>query len=76
MANAAGITLVMTTTAVCDKCTAKAMGDLIDYCHDADGTTEWGKRRIALGHPEPYNVTFFELGNGECGGAVELCARM
>jgi alpha-L-arabinofuranosidase len=62
MCSAAGIVPVMTTTGVCDQCTAQAMGDLIDYCHGGADTT-WGKRRIADGHPAPYNVTWFELGN-------------
>eukprot|EP01050_Picozoa_sp_SAG11_P006240 SAG11_NODE_477_length_9118_cov_3.513582_2_plen_361_part_00 len=63
MANAAGIEPVVTTTAVCDECTAEAFGDLIDYCHDETGETTWGRRRIADGHPKKYDVQFFELGN-------------
>lgn len=62
MCNAAGIEPVMTTTGVCDACTAEDMGDLIDYTH-GDSSTTWGKRRIANGHPEPYDVKYFELGN-------------
>ena len=38
------------------------MADLIDYCHGGADTT-WGAKRIADGHPQPYNVTTFELGN-------------
>ena len=36
--------------------------DLVEYMH-GDASTEWGKVRIADGHPEPYKVTYFELGN-------------
>ena len=37
--------------------------DLVDYLHDADGTTEYGALRIADGHAGVYNLTVFELGN-------------
>ena len=36
--------------------------DLVEYMH-GDSSTEWGRVRIADGHPKPYNVTHFELGN-------------
>ena len=35
--------------------------DLVEYCF-GDESTAWGKRRIADGHPEVYNVSVFELG--------------
>ena len=38
---------------------SEAYGDLVEYCK-GDGTTAWGKKRIADGHPAPYNVTHFE----------------
>ena len=28
-------------------------------------TSEWGKRRAANGHPEPYGVRYIEIGNEE-----------
>ena len=28
-----------------------------------DSTTTWGAQRIADGHPAPYNISIFELGN-------------
>ena len=34
----------------------------VEYCN-GDETTEYGKRRAANGHPEPYNVQFWSLGN-------------
>lgn len=57
---AAGILPVMTTAAADH--TAEDMGDLIEYAF-GDETTEWGKLRHEDQHPEPYNVTWFELGN-------------
>lgn len=36
--------------------------DAIEYAN-GDETTEWGKRRIANGHKEPYNLKFIEVGN-------------
>jgi alpha-L-arabinofuranosidase len=62
MCNEAGLEPVVTTTAVCDECTAEAMADLVDYCHDVNGTTAYGKQRIADGHPDKFDVRFFELG--------------
>jgi len=34
----------------------------VEYCW-GNATTNWGAQRIADGHPEPFNVTTFELGN-------------
>ena len=42
--------------------TSADMADLVDWLH-GDASTEWGAKRIASGHPEPYNLTFFEFGN-------------
>ena len=37
--------------------------DLVEYLY-GDQTTSWGKRRSAdRGHPDPYNIRVFELGN-------------
>jgi alpha-L-arabinofuranosidase len=65
MCNAAGIEPVMTTTGVCPQCQPEDMGDLVDFAHGSADTV-WGQKRISLGHPEPYNVTFFEVGWGYC----------
>eukprot|EP00935_MAST-01C_sp_MAST-1C-sp1_P000128 g128.t1 len=43
-------------------CSPEDMGDLVEYAWGDESTT-WGKQRIADGHPKPYNVTWFELGN-------------
>jgi alpha-L-arabinofuranosidase len=36
--------------------------DWIHYVNDP-ATTEWGKQRAANGHPEPYNVKYFQIEN-------------
>lgn len=36
--------------------------DAIEYAN-GDGSTEWGARRIANGHAEPYNLKMIEIGN-------------
>ena len=40
----------------------EAYGDLLEYCH-GDNSTEWGRLRISDGHPAPYDVHIFEIGN-------------
>ena len=44
--------------------TAQDMTDFIEYVNGASDT-EWGKRRAADGHPQPYRLTHIELGNEE-----------
>ena len=48
--------------------------DLVDYLHDAGGTTEFGALRIADGHAGVYNLTVFELGTFSCAPAKYLMA--
>lgn len=36
--------------------------DAIEFCN-GDKTTKWGKKRIELGHPEPFNLRLMEIGN-------------
>ena len=36
--------------------------DLVEYCN-APATTKWGKARAANGHPQPYDVKYWELDN-------------
>lgn len=36
--------------------------DAIEYAN-GDASTEWGAKRIANGHAEPYNLKFIEIGN-------------
>lgn len=71
MCKAAGIEPIMTTTAqdpvnthkesqTC--CSPEDMADLVEYAWGNEHT-KWGKQRAEDGHPEPYEVKFFELGN-------------
>lgn len=36
--------------------------DLIEYCN-GDPSTEWGSKRAAAGHPEPFGLKYIEIGN-------------
>lgn len=40
--------------------------DALDYAL-GDSTTEWGRRRIAEGHPKPYPLQYVEVGNENWG---------
>jgi len=63
MCEALGIEPVMTTAAEnSDCCKPDDMADLVEYCW-GDANTKWGKQRIQDGHPSPYKVRIFELGN-------------
>ncbi|MDQ3440511.1 MAG: hypothetical protein M3478_09200, partial [Planctomycetota bacterium] len=41
--------------------------DMVDFVEYANGPadSEWGRRRAADGHPEPYNLKYIQLGNEE-----------
>lgn len=60
MCRAAGFEPIITTTAQdtsgASKCCAPDdMADLVEYCY-GNSSTEWGRLRIADGHPDPYDV--------------------
>ena len=59
MCNALGIEPIVTTTS---SSTPAELADLVEYCWGGSDTP-MGKRRLADGHPQPYRVRFFELGN-------------
>ena len=40
--------------------------DLIEFAN-GDVTTEWGKLRAEMGHPEPFNLKFIGIGNEQWG---------
>jgi Alpha-L-arabinofuranosidase 1 domain/3-keto-disaccharide hydrolase/Alpha-L-arabinofuranosidase C-terminal domain len=44
--------------------TPQDMADFIQYAN-GPATSEWGKKRAQDGHPEPYNLKYFEFGNEE-----------
>lgn len=37
--------------------------DWMEYCNGDAATTQWGKKRVENGHPEPYNVKYWEIDN-------------
>ena len=43
---------------------AQDMADMIEYLNGSVDT-EWGKKRAANGHPEPYGLKYLEIGNEE-----------
>lgn len=42
------------------------MHDLVEFCR-GDETTTWGKVRVALGHPEPFELKYICIGNEQEG---------
>ncbi len=44
--------------------TPRDMADFIDYAK-SPANSDWGRKRAADGHPEPYNLHYMELGNEE-----------
>ena len=52
--------------------TPEEMSDWVEYCNLTVG--KWGRLRARNGHPEPYNVKYWSVGN-ENWGAHELGAR-
>jgi alpha-L-arabinofuranosidase-like protein len=44
--------------------TPQDIGDFIDYVN-GPATSEWGRKRAAAGHPQPYGLKHIELGNEE-----------
>lgn len=54
--------------------TPQGAADLVEYLNgipgeNNDGGTDWAQIRADNGHPEPYNVKYFEIGN-ECLSAI------
>lgn len=41
---------------------AQNAGDLVHYCNDPI-TSQWGAMRAKNGHPEPYHVEYWQIGN-------------
>ena len=39
------------------------MADFVEFAHGDAHSTVWGRKRASFGHPEPYNVTWVEIGN-------------
>jgi alpha-L-arabinofuranosidase len=60
---AAGFLAVPTLSSLEDP---QDVADFIEYVN-GDASTEWGARRIADGHPEPFDVKYLCVGNEEWG---------
>jgi alpha-L-arabinofuranosidase len=41
---------------------AQSAADLVEYCN-GDTATPWGAKRAANGHPAPYHVKYWQMGN-------------
>eukprot|EP00055_Hartaetosiga_balthica_P017725 m.122044 g.122044 ORF g.122044 m.122044 type:complete len:822 (+) comp9387_c1_seq3:100-2565(+) len=63
MCEAAGFEPIITVSADSGSCCSpEDMADLVEYCYGNENTT-WGSIRHKDGHPDPFHVRFFELGN-------------
>ena len=53
-----------------------AFADLVEYCYGGANTT-WGATRISDGHPQPYEIKFFEVSRKDCDvlSCVGNCGR-
>ena len=49
--------------------------DLIEYCN-SPATTQWGRLRAENGHPEPYRIRYWEIGNENWGLGTEKYSEM
>ena len=47
----------------------ESAADLVEYCNGAT-TSRWGAKRTTNGHPAPYNINYWQVGN-EIGGDSE-----
>ncbi|MCI8361457.1 MAG: hypothetical protein HFE86_09005 [Clostridiales bacterium] len=45
--------------------TERDMVDFIDFATGVDGRNPWVKKRIEMGHPEPYDLPYLQIGNEE-----------
>jgi alpha-L-arabinofuranosidase len=49
---------------------AQSAHDLVEYCNGS-ADTAWGAKRAANGHPAPYHVKYWEIGNEINGGDTD-----
>lgn len=60
-----------------DACREEDLDAFIQEAHDAidyalgDGTTEWSRKRVENGHPEPFPLQYVEIGNENWGPIYE-----
>lgn len=48
--------------------------DMLEYCNGSSDT-EWGAKRAANGHHEPYNIKYWEIGNEQWERPKEMARR-
>jgi alpha-N-arabinofuranosidase len=58
-----------------DPNSAESIINLIEYCNGAT-STQWGALRARNGHPEPYRVKYWEIGNEEWGMGADRYAEV
>jgi alpha-L-arabinofuranosidase len=54
---------------------AESAGDLVQYCN-GDAGTPWGAKRAANGHPSPYQVKYWQVGNEIAGDKPEYLEQI
>ena len=50
--------------------------DWLDYCFSPQGTTSLALEREKNGHPEPFNIPFWGVGNENWGGGGNMTGEM
>jgi alpha-N-arabinofuranosidase len=53
---------------------AQSAADLVEYCNGG-ADTPWGGRRVANGHPAPYHVKYWQVGNEISGDDANYLAQ-
>ena len=53
----------------------ESAADMVRYCND-DAPSEWGAKRAANGHPAPYRVKYWQIGNEIRGEDANYLARI
>ena len=54
---------------------AQSAADLVEYCN-GDAQSTWGAKRAANGHPAPYRVKYFQIGNEISGNNAEYLRQI
>jgi len=53
----------------------ESAADLVRYCN-GDAASEWGAKRAANGHPAPYRVSYWQVGNEIAGDRPDYLAHI
>jgi len=54
---------------------AESAGELVQYCN-GDAVSAWGSKRAANGHPEPYRVKYWQVGNEIAGDRADYLEQI